>query len=312
MANRSRKTTRSGRRSTRASLHQPRPSIWESIQGANQRAQQRANQRAWRRQGLTSVKAAIADTNTLDVYELPTAQLILRSLLAFLLLVPSAISTLALFTITEHTGDSHFWTNIAQSRPFLFFAVGSFLMTGWFYSRLFSQFFLYLYVLGHELTHVIFICICGGRVSGFNVTLDGGYVMTNKSNVLIALSPYFVPFWSFVVLAISSLLKLFWDIPYHDYALYLAIGATWTFHLAYTIWMIPRDQPDLKENGTFFSIVIIYLANVLLLATMLCLVPGGLNFKSYAVHWVSLFSHFMEFSEVLIQKASLTAQKLKL
>jgi hypothetical protein len=302
MAARSRKTTRR-RRSHAATRRAERPNLWQSIQGANKRAQQRANQRTWRRKGLTSVRAAIADTYE-DDYSLPTGQLILRSLLAFLLLVPSAISTLALFTITEHTGDSHFWPNIAQSRPFLFFAVGCFLMIGWFYSRLLSSFFLYLYVLGHELTHVIFIYICGGKVSGFNVTLDGGYVMTNKSNVLIALSPYFVPFWSFIVLAISGILKLFWEIPYHDYALYLAIGATWTFHLAYTMWMIPRDQPDLKENGTFFSLVIIYLANVLLLATMLCLVPGGLNFKSYAVHWVSLFSQFVDFAEVLMLRAA--------
>ena len=66
--------------------------------------------------------------------------------------------------------------------------------------------------------------------------------------------------------------------------------------------MIPRDQPDLKENGTFFSAVLIYMANVLLLATMLCLVPGGLNFKSYAVHWVSLFSGAMDFSETILRQ----------
>ncbi|MFD2159429.1 hypothetical protein ACFSW8_11000 [Rubritalea tangerina] len=302
MSSRARKPQRR-RRSHGAARRAQRPSLWESIQGANKRAHQRANQRAWRRQGLTSVRAAIADTYE-DDFSLPTGQLILRSILALLLLIPSAISTLALFTITEHTGNNHFWMDIARSRPFLFFAVGCFLMIGWFYSRLFTNFFLYLYVLGHELTHVIFIYLCGGRVSGFQVTLDGGYVMTNKSNVLIALSPYFVPFWSFIVLLISGILRLFWDIPYHDYALYLAIGATWTFHLAYTIWMIPRDQPDLKENGTFFSLVIIYLANVLLLAAMLCLVPGGLNFQSYAAHWISLGSHLLDFSQGLLHHLS--------
>lgn len=300
MPARTRKTTRR-RRSQGAKRRAQRPSIWDSIQGANKRAQQRANMRIGRRKGLTSVHAAIADFAEPD-YSLATPQLILRSLIALLLLIPSAISTLALFTITEHTGDQSFWSNLIQSRPFLFFGVGCFLMVGWFYSRLLSNFFLYLYVLGHELTHVIFIYLCGGKVSGFNVTLEGGYVMTNKSNILIALSPYFVPFWSFLLLGISGLLRLFWDIPYHDYALYLTIGFTWTFHLVWTIWMIPRDQPDLKENGTFFSLVLIYLANVLLLATMLCVVPGGLNFQSYAIHWVSLFSHFIDFCEILILK----------
>lgn len=301
MASRARKTTRRRNSPTKRRSAQ-RASLWDSIQGANRRAKQRANQRVGRRRGMTSIHASISGNYKAEDYYLSWPQLTLRTLLALILLVPSAISTLALFTITEHTRDSGFWVNILQSRPFLFFAVGCFLMVGWFYSRLLSKFFLYLYVLGHELTHVIFILLCGGKVSGFNVTLEGGYVMTNKSNMLIALSPYFVPFWSLVVLGISFFLELFWDIPYHHYALYLAIGATWTFHLAWTIWMIPRDQPDLKENGTFFSLVVIYLANVLLLASMLCLVPGGLSFQSYVVHWVSLLSHFIDASAALLQR----------
>ena len=35
--------------------------------------------------------------------------------------------------------------------------------------------------------------------------------------------------------------------------------------------MIPQDQPDLQENGTFFSLVFILLANVLVLALLFCL-----------------------------------------
>jgi hypothetical protein len=35
--------------------------------------------------------------------------------------------------------------------------------------------------------------------------------------------------------------------------------------------MIPRDQPDLKQNGTFLSLVIIYLANVLVLVALFCM-----------------------------------------
>ena len=40
--------------------------------------------------------------------------------------------------------------------------------------------------------------------------------------------------------------------------------------MLWTLWMIPRDQPDLRENGTFLSLVIIYLANLLLLVLLLC------------------------------------------
>lgn len=308
MASQFRKTTRRRNSPTRRRGAQ-RPSLWDAIQGANKRARSRANRRIGKRASRTTLdirgtrlNASTANTHNAHDYYLSWPQLTWRTFLALLLLIPSAISTLALFTITEHTRDNHFWTNILQSRPFLFFAAGAFLMLVWFWSKLLSKFFLYLYVLGHELTHVIFILLCGGKVSGFNVTLEGGYVMTNKSNFLIALSPYFIPFWSLIVLGISFLIETFWDIPYHHYALYLAIGATWTFHLAWTIWMIPRDQPDLKENGTVFSVVIIYMANVLLLAGMLCLIPGGLSFKSFAAHWISLFSHFLDTCSVIIQR----------
>ncbi len=280
-----------GRRPRAASRRRNRLGLWESIQAANQRAHQRSNQRAWKRKGLTSVKAAIAPPNY-DEYSLSFPQLILRSLIGLVLLFPCFISTLTLFTVDDlnHSGGSY-WHNVLHSSAFLFFGVGSFLMLGWFFSGLFRVYFLYLYVLGHELTHVFFIYLCGGSIprKGFSVTLGGGgHVITNKSNILIALSPYFIPFWSVVLVLISMLLERCVKIPHHSEALYLLIGASWTFHLTWTLWMLPRDQPDLKENGSFFSLTIIYLANVLLLAGMLSLAPGGLNFKNYCYQWINL------------------------
>ena len=156
-------------------------------------------------------------------------------------------------------------------------------MAGWFFTRLLQRMFLYFYVLGHELTHAIFVYICGGKVGGMHVTADGGYIMTNKSNILIALSPYFVPFWSMIILAVSSLLELFTDIPYHSEALYMLIGASWVFHLLWTLWMIPRDQPDLQENGVFFSLIVVSLANVVIISVMLCIAPGNLTWH----HWMN-------------------------
>ncbi|WP_018969210.1 hypothetical protein [Rubritalea marina] len=289
-----------------ARRHRPAPgrerlSLWESIEQANQRAHYRANQRLPNYRTSRSIHAAIAETyaeeEASDEYQLPTKQLILRSLIALLLLLPASISTLAIFTITEHPEQGHFWRHTLTSLPFLCFAVGCGLMVVWFWSGLLKNFFLYLYVLGHELTHVFFIFLCGGKISGFNVSLDGGYVMTNKTNILIALSPYFIPFWSFILIGISAMIQQFWTIPYHEFALYAVLGGSWTFHLTWTLWMIPRDQPDLKENGTFFSLVIIYMANVLLLVTLLCLIPGGLTFSAYAEHWTSLILKFAQLAE---------------
>lgn len=300
MSTRRSRSPRPARR-RRPALGRQRLGLWESIDQANKRAKHRANQRYSDYRSARSIHAAIAETyaeaEASDEYVLPTKQLIIRSLIALAMLLPASISTLAIFTITDHPDQGHFWRHTLTTLPFLCFAIGCGLMIVWFWSQLLKNFFLYLYVLGHELTHVFFIFACGGKVSGFNVSLDGGYVMTNKTNILIALSPYFVPFWSLILIGISAIIQQFWTIPYHQYALYLILGGSWTFHLTWTLWMIPRDQPDLKENGTFFSLVVIYMANVLILVTLLCLIPGGLTFTDYGEHWYYLMLKFADLAE---------------
>lgn len=285
-------TRRSGPRRNRRNS----AGLFETIKTANRRAHQRTNHRNFTRRGLKSVNASVSE-GMIEDYTLPTSQLIFRSIIGILLLFPCFISTIALFqidntTLSSSAASTGFWDQLLSQpelrRLALFFTVGIFLMLGWFYSQLLKSRFLYLYILGHELTHAFFIYLCGGRVSEFKVTKEGGHVVTNKTNILIALSPYFIPFWSVIILGISLILECFTDIPYHSDALYLLIGASWTFHLSWTLWMIPRDQPDLKENGTFFSLTIIYLANVILLATMLCLAPNGFSFKNYCYQWINL------------------------
>ncbi|MFT5905008.1 MAG: hypothetical protein ACI9E1_000598 [Cryomorphaceae bacterium] len=279
----------SKRKRSRGAARRKKPSgILGFFQSASSRAQQRSNQRNWKSRGMKSVNASITH-QTDDDYSLPVMHLILRTIIGIFLIFPCFISTVAIFEInTLPSTASNFWQQLFHAEA-LYFSIGCFLMLGWFWTKLFRKTFLYLYVLGHELTHAFFIFVCGGKISGFKVTPDGGYVITNKTNVLIALSPYFVPFWTCIVLAVSYITGSFIQIPYHAEILYFLIGFTWTFHLAWTIWMIPRDQPDLKENGSFFSLTIIYLANILLLATLLCLSPSGITFKSYCYQWINLF-----------------------
>ena len=44
---------------------------------------------------------------------------------------------------------------------------------------------LFIYVLGHELTHAFFVLLCGGKISEFKVRSAGGHIVTNKNNVII-------------------------------------------------------------------------------------------------------------------------------
>jgi hypothetical protein len=58
--------------------------------------------------------------------------------------------------------------------------------------------------------------------------------------------------------------------------------------MVWTLWMIPRDQPDLKENGTLLSLAVIYLANLLVLAALLCVAAESplRDTREFAMEWL--------------------------
>ncbi len=270
-----------------------RPSLREALREADRRARQRSNQRTWRRRGLTSVQSAIEETHYGPDEGLGWFGHTWRILAGFALVPLGAITTVTLFDPQLHAlggADTvSFWQQFWRTEAFLYFAIGFVLNAGWFFTHLLQPVFLYLYVLGHELTHAVFVYLSLGRVSGFRVGLDGGHIVTNKSNILIALSPYFIPFWSVVMVAAMALIDLLAPLPHHDKILYALMGATWSFHLLWTLWIIPRDQPDLKENGTFFSLAVIYLANVILLSSLLCLASPQLTWRHFIYNWANNF-----------------------
>ena len=61
---------------------------------------------------------------------------------------------------------------------------------------------MWLYVLGHEFTHALAAMLAGGKVTAFHVTSKGGHVLTDKVNWWIALSPYFVPIYALIWIAL--------------------------------------------------------------------------------------------------------------
>lgn len=206
-----------------------------------------------------------------------------RWLTALALLPFCWVTTITFFDQFAGAARQGFW----MRSEFWYFATGVLLMAGWFFSGLLRNTFLYLYVLGHELTHIVFIWLFQGRVSDWGVSVEGGYVTTDKSNIIIALAPYFVPLWAALGVTLYNGIGCFWAMPPPaDKVLFATTGFLWAFHLLWTLWMIPRDQPDLKENGTFLSLTIIYLANVLLLAALVCMASGAAGFRAFALDWV--------------------------
>ena len=264
-----------------------RISFAEVLSSANRRAHEQANRRSGKRE-MKSVRAAIAASSMdgeLDSVE--WTRRLTRWLVAMILLPLCWVTTWTLLSRFSHaTVEKGFW----QTPEFWYFATGALVMAGWFWSGLLGSFFLYLYVLGHELTHAVFVLIFRGKVMDFHVSSEGGYITTNKTNLLIALSPYFVPFWSVVLAGVFAGLRCFTELGAGwDLGFYAVMGITWTFHMVWTLWMIPRDQPDLRENGTLLSLVIIYFANLLVLVGLLCVAEGSplRNTREFAMEWVS-------------------------
>jgi hypothetical protein len=122
----------------------------------------------------------------------------------------------------------------------------------------------------------------GGRVSKFRVSGEGGHIVTNRTNFLIALAPYFFPLYSVLAIAVYGIASLFFNVASYGQLLYATLGVTWAFHLTFTCWMIPKNQTDLSDHGTFFSLVFIYVMNLLLLSALLVIASPQITFASFA------------------------------
>jgi hypothetical protein len=170
-----------------------------------------------------------------------------------------------------------------------------------------------IYVFGHELTHFIMVKIMGGRVSEFSVTREGGYIVSSKINTWIALAPYFVPIYSVFVIVLYGMVSTFYDLqPNAKLAtglLYGFLGLTWGFHATFTLSMIPRGQTDLAYGGTFFSLTIIYLMNLLVLSLLLIVATPYVSFASFGrellAHAATFASETARFADLLLRAAGL-------
>lgn len=292
MARTRKKQIRLGSTTAGGNRRRRRQTLSEALRRASARAHERTNRRLNQRE-LKHVRASIAGASF--GYEEAPAGLLVRMtrwMIGLLLLPLCWVTSWTFFSqFSDATLEHHFW----RMPAFWYFATGALLMTGWFFTGLLRPVFLYLYVLGHELTHILTIWAFRGRVSDWDATLDGGYVTTDKSNIVIALSPYFIPLWATAGVIVHALLGLAFELPpVSDKILFGWVGFFWAFHLLWTLWMIPRDQPDLKENGRFLSLVIIYLANQVVLAALLCVSAKPLGFGQFGTEWVANAARLME------------------
>lgn len=124
---------------------------------------------------------------------------------------------------------------------------------------------MWLYVAGHELTHALWAFCFGGRVRDIQVRAEGGHVKTSKTNFVIALAPYFFPFYVVLVVVLFLLARLVW--PWERLELWFLafLGAAYAFHLTLTAHALKTRQSDITEHGYIFSAAIIFIGNALVL-----------------------------------------------
>ncbi|MBE2202914.1 MAG: hypothetical protein IAE94_01040 [Chthoniobacterales bacterium] len=211
------------------------------------------------------------------------------------LLPPAWVLTQTFFTAFARTTlHDVFWL----TEEFWFFALGSLLWTVIFFGLPRP---LWIYVFGHEFTHALWVLIMGGRVHKFHVSRKGGHILADKTNTWIALAPYFFPLYSLMVLTIYGTAALFTDVSSYRQILYGAVGFTWAFHLSFTLWMIPKGQPDLTYGGTFFSLILIYTLNLLILTILLIIAAPGVTAIGFLRDF---FGNAAEFSHQVIRLTS--------
>ena len=218
-----------------------------------------------------------------------------------LLLLPCIVLTLSFYRAflksAAHGG-------FLLSEEFSGFAIGGLVGLLWFFScsplRL-------LYVMGHELTHALWVWIHGGRVHDFHVREDGGHVVTDRTNTLIILAPYFFPFYTLCWVAAYGFAMFCFGLQGFPSLLYFGLGFTWFLHLAYTVWMIQKGQPDLEYGGAFFSLTVIYLANLFFISAILVIASPSVSWIGFAG---DLLQNATEVSVVIVKVVEIIVQNI--
>ncbi|MCM8783952.1 MAG: M50 family metallopeptidase [Candidatus Omnitrophica bacterium] len=139
-----------------------------------------------------------------------------------------------------------------------------------------------IYVFGHEMVHALFSWLSGGKIKKIKISDEGGEVKTDKINFLTLIAPYIFPTYTLLF----SILFFVFDASYKLDIIYLRLflfllGFSLTMHILMTAETLRRIQPDLIQAGYLFSIVLIYLVNISLMAFVLSRIFSYFSFSSF-------------------------------
>lgn len=124
---------------------------------------------------------------------------------------------------------------------------------------------MWVYVVGHELTHAVWTWIFGGKVKKFKATSQGGHVLVTKNNFVIALAPYFFPLYAVMLVLLFLIGNFIWHWGRYITWFHLLLGAAYAFHITLTWHTLKTQQSDITSQGYLFSGVVIFLGNAMVL-----------------------------------------------
>lgn len=158
-----------------------------------------------------------------------------------------------------------------------------------------------IYIIGHEIVHMLSTYLCGGKVKKVKVSNSSGMVSVDKVNTFIALSPYFVPFYTIIVVILWIVLRYIVKLSISTNVLSFFLGFTLMFHFVLTLYAIYFGQQDFKISGWLFSIVLIFIINCsILLLLFIFVFPSKLEIRQVQRYFLSSLKHTYYFCYINI------------
>jgi hypothetical protein len=139
----------------------------------------------------------------------------------------------------------------------------------------------YLYVLGHESVHAGLAWVFGGKIKSFKVSEDGGSVGTDKSNFVIELGPYFIPIYAIIITVVYFVVASSYSI--NGGLFVFLIGFTLAMHMISTIEVMKIRQPDIVKSGYLFSIVTVYILNIVVISFIFSLMFQTFSMQKFFI-----------------------------
>jgi membrane-associated HD superfamily phosphohydrolase len=106
-------------------------------------------------------------------------------------------------------------------------------------------------------------------------------VATDKSNAIVELGPYFIPIYAIIITVVYFVIASSYNINGSTFV--FLIGFALAFHIISTIEVMKIRQPDIVKSGYFFSIILVYVLNIIVMSLIFAMIFPSFQMKKFFV-----------------------------